>query len=40
MDAIQAEGQAARLLVLGGAIGFVEIDFTAAQILRELIRRV
>ncbi|HTA99040.1 MAG TPA: SulP family inorganic anion transporter [Bradyrhizobium sp.] len=38
MDAIQAEGQAARLLVLE-ATGIVEIDFTAAQILRELIRR-
>jgi len=38
MAAIQSEGQAARLLVLE-ATGIVEIDFTAAQILRELIRR-
>ncbi|WP_291686324.1 SulP family inorganic anion transporter [Bradyrhizobium sp.] len=38
LDALQSQAQAARLLVLE-ATGIVEIDFTAAQILRELIRR-
>ena len=38
LDALQSRAQAARLLVLE-ATGIVEIDFTAAQILRELIRR-
>jgi SulP family sulfate permease len=38
LDALQSQAQAARLLVLE-ATGIVEIDFTAAQILRDLIRR-
>jgi SulP family sulfate permease len=38
LDALQSQTQAARLLVLE-ATGIVEIDFTAAQILRELIGR-
>lgn len=38
LAALQARAQAARLLVLE-ATGIVEIDFTAAQILRDLIRR-
>ncbi len=38
LNALQSGTQAARLLVLE-ATGIVEIDFTAAQILRDLIRR-
>jgi sulfate permease, SulP family len=38
LDALQSRRQAARLLVLE-ATGIVEIDFTAAQILRDLIRK-
>ena len=38
LDALQSKAQAARLLVLE-ATGIVEIDFTAAQILSDLIRR-
>jgi SulP family sulfate permease len=38
LDALQSQTQAARLLVLE-ATGIVEIDFTAAQILGELIRK-
>src|SRR5665647_3386916 len=38
LDALQSQPQAARLLVLE-ATGIVEIDFTAAQILRDLIRK-
>ena len=38
LDALQSQAQPARLLVLE-ATGIVEIDFTAAQILRDLIRR-
>jgi MFS superfamily sulfate permease-like transporter len=38
LDALQSEGQRPRLLVLE-ATGIVEIDFTAAQILRDLIRK-
>jgi MFS superfamily sulfate permease-like transporter len=38
LDAMQSQAQAARLLVLE-ATGIVEIDFTAAQILADLIRK-
>jgi SulP family sulfate permease len=38
LDALQSRPQAARLLVLE-ATGIVEIDFTAAQVLRDLIRK-
>lgn len=38
LDALQSRPQAARLLVLE-ATGIVEIDYTAAQILRDLIRK-
>jgi MFS superfamily sulfate permease-like transporter len=38
LDALQSRAQAARLLVLE-ATGIVEIDFTAAQVLCDLIRR-
>jgi MFS superfamily sulfate permease-like transporter len=38
LDALQSQPQPARLLVLE-ATGIVEIDFTAAQILRDLIRK-
>ncbi|HEY5129867.1 MAG TPA: SulP family inorganic anion transporter [Bradyrhizobium sp.] len=38
LDALQSSPQQARLIVLE-ATGIVEIDFTAAQILRDLIRR-
>jgi sulfate permease, SulP family len=38
LDALQSSTQKARLIVLE-ATGIVEIDFTAAQILRDLIRR-
>jgi sulfate permease, SulP family len=38
LDALQSRQQAARLLVLE-ATGIVEIDFTAAQVLRDLIRK-
>ena len=38
LDALQASPQQARLIVLE-ATGIVEVDFTAAQILRDLIRR-
>ena len=38
LDALQSSAQKARLLVLE-ATGIVEIDFTAAQILRDLIRQ-
>ena len=38
LDALQSQTPAARLLVLE-ATGIVEIDFTAAQILRDLIRK-
>ena len=38
LDALQSSPQKARLIVLE-ATGIVEIDFTAAQILRDLIRR-
>jgi len=38
IDVLQSRAQTARLLVLE-ATGIVEIDFTAAQILRDLIRR-
>ena len=38
LEALRSQTQAARLLVLE-ATGIVEIDFTAAQILRDLIRR-
>jgi MFS superfamily sulfate permease-like transporter len=38
LDALQSEGERTRLLVLE-ATGIVEIDFTAAQILRDLIRK-
>src|SRR6202166_4327628 len=38
LDALQSQAQAARLLVLE-ATGIVEIDYTAAQILRDVIRK-
>jgi MFS superfamily sulfate permease-like transporter len=38
LDALQSRTPAARLLVLE-ATGIVEIDYTAAQILRDLIRK-
>jgi MFS superfamily sulfate permease-like transporter len=38
LDAMQSQAEAARLLVLE-ATGIVEIDFTAAQILADLIRK-
>jgi len=38
LDALQSRPQAARLLVLE-ATGIVEIDYTAAQILLDLIRK-
>ena len=38
LDALQSRAQAARLLVLE-ATGIVEIDYTAAQILRDVIRK-
>ena len=38
LDALQSRAQAARLLVLE-ATGIVEIDFTAAQVLTEIIRQ-
>ena len=38
LDALQSRSQAARLLVLE-ATGIVEIDYTAAQILRDVIRK-